>query len=72
MPCLLLIIMLCFTYDERKICSTIKKSQNVNEHECLQNFLSLFMSLLTDLIVKISHIWAGIYFIFLKEVLDQT
>ena len=30
------------------------------------------MSLLTDQIVKNSHILAGIYFIFLKNVLDQT
>ena len=41
--------------------------QNVSkyyEHGCLQNFLSLFMSLLTALIVKKSNILAGIYFIF--------
>ena len=30
------------------------------------------MSLLTAQIVKSSHILAGIYFIFLKNVLDQT
>ena len=30
------------------------------------------MSLLTTLIVKNSHIFAGIYFIFQKNVLDQT
>ena len=33
----------------------------------LQNFLLLFMSLLTVLIVKNSHILAGIYFIFLRK-----
>ena len=33
----------------------------------LQNLLSLFMSLLTALIVKNSHILTGIYFIFLKK-----
>ena len=41
--------------------------QNVSkyyEHRCLQNFLSLFISLLTALIVKKSNILAGIYFIF--------
>ena len=37
------------------------------EHEILQNFLLLFMSLLTALIVKNSHILAGIYFLFLKK-----
>ena len=38
----------------------------------LQSFLFLFMSLVTVLIVKNSHILAGIYFIFLKNVHDQT
>ena len=48
------------------------------EHDCPQNFLLLFMSLLTDLIVKNSQILAGIYFIFLRlhprpwRCLDQT
>ena len=37
------------------------------EHDCLQNFLLLFMFLLTALIVKNIHILAGIYFIFLKN-----
>ena len=32
---------------------------------CLKNFLLLFMSLLTSLIVKYSHILARIYFVFL-------
>ena len=44
--------------------------QNVSkyyEHSCLQNFLSLFMSLLTALIFKNSHILARIYFIFLTK-----
>ena len=45
---------------------------NYYEHSCLQNFLLLFMSLLTVLIVKSSHILAGICFIFLKNVADQT
>ena len=34
--------------------------------------LFCFLSLLTALIVKNNHILAGIYFIFLKKVLDQT
>ena len=32
-----------------------------------KNFLLLFMSLLTDPIVKTSHNLAGIYFIFLRQ-----
>ena len=39
------------------------------DHDCLENFLLPFMSLLTVPFVKISHIFAGIYFIFLKETL---
>ena len=39
---------------------------------CLQNFIFLFMTLLTALIVESNHILAGIYFIFRKNVLDQT
>ena len=38
----------------------------------LQNFLLLFIFLLTAPIVKNSYILAGIYFVFLKDVLDQT
>ena len=66
--CLFLITMLCFTSGERKICSIIK----CYELDCLQNILFLFMSLLTALIVKNGHILSGIYFIFLKNVLDLT
>ena len=42
------------------------------ENDCLQNFLLHFMSLLTAKFVKNSHIWARIYFNFLKNVLKQT
>ena len=42
------------------------------EHDCLQNFLFLFMPLLTTLIVRNNHILAGIYIILVKNVLDQT
>ena len=42
------------------------------EHGCLENFLWSFMSLLTVLFVKNSHILAGIYFIGLKKFLDET
>ena len=41
-------------------------------HDFLQNFLLLFMFLLTAPIVKRSHILAGICSIFLKNVLDQA
>ena len=64
---LLLIITLSFTCGERKICLTIKQVSKYYKHDCLQNFLLLFMSLLTALIVKNSHIFQGIYFIFLKK-----
>ena len=35
--------------------------------DCMQNFLLIFMSLLTAGIVKNSHVLAGIYFIFQKK-----
>ena len=44
----------------------IDKYQKVSEyyeHDFLHNFLLLFMSLLVDTVVKISHTFAGIYFI---------
>ena len=41
-------------------------------HDCLQKSISLFMFLLTALIVQNSLILVGIYFIFSKIVLDQT
>ena len=37
------------------------------ENDCLQNFLSHYMSLLTAKFVKGSRVWARIYFIFLKK-----
>ena len=70
-PCFLLIIMLSFICGERKIWSNIKKSQSITI-DCLQNFLLLFMFQLTAATVANIHILAGIYFIFLKIVLDQT
>ena len=36
------------------------------ENDCLQNFILLFMSLLTAKFVKTCHIWATNKFIFLK------
>ena len=39
-------------------------------HDCLQDFLLLFMFLLTALIVKNSLILAVVYFIFPKNILD--
>ena len=44
-----------------------QKFWKYSEHDCLQNFLSLFMSLLVALIDKSSRILAGIYFIFPKN-----
>ena len=37
------------------------------EHDSLQNFVLLFMSLLTALIVEKSKILSGIYFVILKK-----
>ena len=42
------------------------------EHDCLQNSVLLFVSFLTALIVENSQILAKIFFISLKNVLDQT
>ena len=66
---LIVIIMLNFFYDERGICSTIKKSQNIFIMKKIAKFILLFMSLLTALIVK--NILAGIYLIFLKKCPNQ-
>ena len=49
-----------------------QKVLNYYEQDCMQNLLSLFMTLSTALILKNSHILPGIYFIFLKKFLDQT
>ena len=59
--CLLLIIVLHFTYLVKYL------SLKYHGHGCLQNFILLFMSLLTAPFVKNSHIFAGIYFIFRKQ-----
>ena len=51
------------------------KSQKVLKYyvqDCVQNFLLFFMCLLTAPIVKNRHILAGIYFIFLTNVLDES
>ena len=66
---LIVITMLNFFYDERRICSTIKKSQNIYIMKKIAKFILLFMSLLTPLIVK--NILAGIYLIFLKKCPNQ-
>ena len=48
-----------------------QKVSKYYEHDCLlENFILLFMSLLTVLIVKSSHILAGIYFVFLSTALN--
>ena len=41
-----------------------QKVSKYYEHDCLQNFILLSMSLLTALIVKNSHVSTEIYFIF--------
>ena len=66
---LLVTIMLHFFCDEKRICSTIKKSENIFIMNMIAKFILLFMSLLTALLVK--NILAGIYFIFLKKCPNQ-
>ena len=44
-----------------------QKASEYYEHGSLQNFILLFMSLLTHSVVKSSHISARIYFVALKE-----
>ena len=50
----------------------IRESQNMIKVIILKNVILLSMSLLTVPIVKSSHIYARIYFIFLKHLLKQT
>ena len=69
---MLLIIMVLFTYDKREMIKLdhMIKHQEVSkyyDHDCMQNFILLLMSLLTTSIVKISRILDGIYFIFLNK-----
>ena len=62
----LLIITLYSTCGERKSCSTFEKSQNIMSMIVCKLWFS-FVCLLRALIVKNSHVLAGIYFICLKE-----
>ena len=64
---LLLIITLGFAYGERKICSTIKKSQNIMNMIVCKNSFLFFMSLLTALISKNSHTLTAVYFTVLRK-----
>ena len=48
------------------------KNQEIVSRQILQNLLSIFMSLLTALIVESKHIFSGLLFIFLRNILDQT
>ena len=53
----------------------LRKRQRVSkyyENDCLQNFILHFVSLLTAKLVKNSNILARIYFIFRKNVLNQS
>ena len=49
-----------------------RKVSKYYETDCLQNFLLLFMFLLTTKFVKNSHIQARVFFIFLKNVSKQS
>ena len=49
-----------------------RKVSKYYETDCLQNFLFLFMFLLTAKLVENSHIYARILFIFVNNVLKQT
>ena len=49
-----------------------EKVSKYYENDCLQNFLSLFMSLLTAKFVRNSHTDARIYFFFLKNVVRKN
>ena len=49
-----------------------EKVSKYYENDCLQNFLSLFMSLLTAKFVRNSHTDARIYFSFLKNVVRKN
>ena len=70
---LLLITTLCFTCGDRKTGKlNYQKVSKCYENDSLQNFLLFFASLLTALIVRNNHILAGYFFIFLKNVLNQT
>ena len=68
---LLLITTLCFRCAERKIFSNAKKFQDIMK-TIVCTFFLFFMTLLTALTVEDSRILAGIYFIFLERVIDQT
>ena len=66
-PCLLLIITICFTCGDNKISSNIKMSQNI-----MTNIVWEIMSSFTASVVKNNHFGGRIYFIFSKNVIDQT
>ena len=54
-PCLLLTIMLRFTFGENKNLVKHQKVSKYEDHGCLQNFILLFMSWLKAPILKKSH-----------------
>ena len=49
-----------------------QKILKFNAHRCLKNFLLLYLSLLTALIVKNTHFFPGLCFILLRNVLNQA
>ena len=60
-----------FTCGKKKMEKKQQKVSKIYIHDCSQNFILLFMSLLTAGIVKNNHILGRIYFISLNEVPDQ-
>ena len=71
-PCLLLTIKLRFNCGESIIWSNIKKSSNIWLILSVKFNFSFYAIISNFWIVKKSHILARIYFIFLKNALDQT
>ena len=71
-PCSLLVITLFFHLWWKKTLFIYQNVSECYEYSCLQNFFSFFMSLFRALIAKNSYILSWIYFIFLKNVVDQT
>ena len=71
MPYLLLTIALRFACGKKNLVKHQKVSKYY-DHDCLQNFLLIFMSLLTAPVVIKNHNLAENYFIFLKNALEQT
>ena len=57
---------------EKHFCKTSKSLIIYYESDCLQTFILFLIFLLTDKLVKTSHIYARILFAFAKNILKQT